>query len=81
MWTLEIYRVINSIGVWLLVGKYSVADISNAIIDTYALEYRVTSPDGHTHAINWVESKLDPDYTIPMIGEVCNEWPQHVGPL
>lgn len=81
MWTLESYRITQSVAVWLLVGKFhSLRDLLYAVGENGgALDFRATSPNGQQFKIEFVEEPADPDYVIPTLGEACSHWPQFVG--
>lgn len=80
MWTLEGYRIIQSVGGWIAYGEYkTISGCLKDVVNMYALEYRITSPQGETHCVKWVDDPHDPEYTIPTLGEVCNHWPKIVG--
>lgn len=81
MWTLESYRITQSVAVWLLVGKFhSLRDVLYTIHENpYSLDWRVTTPEGVQHSITFEDDPIDPDYVIPTLGEACSHWPQFVG--
>jgi len=83
MWQLETYRIIKSIGGWMVAGEYATADLAlDAIIGAgYALDYRIKSPTGDYHAVDWADhtDSMGCDYCLPLLGEVCTEWKQVIG--
>lgn len=81
MWTLESYRIINSVAGWLNLGEFfTLRDVLNCVLENgESLDFRVTKPTGTQYTIAWESDSLDPDYVIPTLGEVCNFWPHFVG--
>lgn len=84
MWTLEGYRIIQSIGGWANCGEYATAELAlDAIINSgYALEHRIKSPSGEFNSVVWqdiIDSDGTSEYCEATLGEVCNYWPEIVG--
>ncbi len=80
MWKLEIYRVITNVAAWQTLGTFAeVHDLLRTISECYNLEARVIDPNGQLHQIDWIDDPKDSDYCVPVIGKVCNTWPQFVG--
>ncbi len=82
MWKLEVYRVITNIGGWIVAGESEyIEDLLDLICTTYGLEYRICSPKGEYFTIEWVDDIIDPDYTKPVFGVECSNWPQKIGDI
>lgn len=83
MWQLECYRIISSVAGWMPAGEYATPDLALlAVISCgYALDYRIKSPNGDYHAVDWQDyaDEQGYEYCRPILGEVVNTWPQHVG--
>lgn len=83
MYTLECYRIITSVAGWIVAGEFPTIDLAlEGILNTgYALEYRIKSPSGDYHEVDWVDhtDSMGGEYCLPVLGPACNNWPQFVG--
>lgn len=84
MWTLEGYRIIQSVGGWANCGEYATSGLAlDAIINSgYALEHRIISPNGEKHCVVWqdvIEDDGTSEYCQATLGEVTSYWPEVIG--